>query len=76
MQFFRVCFKYFSKLFPSFFHYVSDLFQNGFPMFFSHAHPRIPMHRSWWKAQSSFEDDFDNIELNIAVGLQKLHPQY
>ena len=64
---FSICVRNFSAMF-------SDLFPNGFPMFFPHAPPRIPIHRSLWNAQSSFKDDFDNIELKLAIGLQNRIP--
>ena len=68
LNMFPICFRIFPAMFPTFFRMVFQCFPP--------RPPRIPIHRSLWNAQSSFQDDFDNIELKLAVGLQKWNPQY
>ena len=63
---FSICVRNFSAVFPTFFRMVFRCFPP--------RPPRIPIHRSLWNAQSSFKDDFDNIELKLAVGLQHRVP--
>ena len=67
LNMFPICFRIFSAMFPTFFRMVFQCFSPTTP-------PCIPIHRSLWNAQSSFQDDFDNIELKLAVGLQNQIP--